>query len=323
MGQARRQLPHLVFWVALGLLVLNDHVLKRGHVLPGVLTGKLSDFAGLIVAPVLVMAALRVRGRAGRAAVFVSIYGMFASIKLSRSAADLVEWVTARTPLPWKLWADPTDLVALLVLPAAWWLAAQIEVPRLALRPRFRLHVAEIFFGLLACAATSTLQHEYVMSAYLVNATSRTQEIRIHRVRGPLDCSRGITSPALWPGPEAFTLETCARVGSDKLIPLSQYAQDLGTSGEKVDASSQAEPTCDAVLLEANGLEPVVVSWNGIERMTVTMEDYEIAANRDDDPHAIYLEPFGDRLVVQGTKLLQVQPAGFQPAPATCPNGER
>lgn len=321
MGQARRPLPHLVFWVALGLLVLNDHVLKRGHVLPGVLTGKLSDFAGLIVAPVLVLAALRVRSRAGRAAVFVGIYGLFASIKLSRNAADLVEWVTARTPLPWKLWADPTDLLALLVLPVAWWLAARIEVPRLA--PRFRLHVAEISFGLLACAATSYAQHEYVMSAYLVNATSRQQEVRIHRVRGPLDCSRSITSPALWPGPEAFTLETCARVGSDKLIPLSQYAQDLGISGEKVDASSQTEPVCDAVLLEASGLEPVVVSWNGIERKSVTMADFDIAENREDDPHAVYLEQFGDRLVIQGTKLLQVQPAGFQPVAAACPNGER
>jgi hypothetical protein len=40
-----------LFWLALLLLVLNDHVLKAAA--PGFITGKLSDVAGLAVAPVL------------------------------------------------------------------------------------------------------------------------------------------------------------------------------------------------------------------------------------------------------------------------------
>ncbi len=37
--------------LALVVLVLNDHVLKQAY--PGMLTGKLSDVAGLVVAPLL------------------------------------------------------------------------------------------------------------------------------------------------------------------------------------------------------------------------------------------------------------------------------
>jgi hypothetical protein len=51
-----------IWWVALGVLLINDHVLKVVGVLPGWLTGKLSDVAGLIVAPVLA-AGWRARGR--------------------------------------------------------------------------------------------------------------------------------------------------------------------------------------------------------------------------------------------------------------------
>ena len=51
-------------WVAaLALLVANDHWLKGSGMLPGVVTGKLSDFAGMIVAPVLLAALLRVRSK--------------------------------------------------------------------------------------------------------------------------------------------------------------------------------------------------------------------------------------------------------------------
>jgi hypothetical protein len=46
-----RLLAHPYFTCALALLALNDHVLKG--VAPSVVTGKLSDFAGLFVAAVM------------------------------------------------------------------------------------------------------------------------------------------------------------------------------------------------------------------------------------------------------------------------------
>jgi hypothetical protein len=88
-------------------------------VLPGALTGKLSDFAGLLVAPVLMAALLRLRGRVGRVAVFACVAGVFAAIKLSRSLADALEALTTYTPLPWRLWCDPTGTRPL-DAPATW-----------------------------------------------------------------------------------------------------------------------------------------------------------------------------------------------------------
>ena len=68
-GTSLRALASPVAVVSLVLLVLNDHLLKQAW--PGAVTGKLSDVAGLVVAPLLLtvgLAAVGVRGRArGRA----------------------------------------------------------------------------------------------------------------------------------------------------------------------------------------------------------------------------------------------------------------
>lgn len=51
---ALRGLAHPLSLLAVGLLLLNDHLLK--HIAPSVLTGKLSDFAGLFFFPFLAAA---------------------------------------------------------------------------------------------------------------------------------------------------------------------------------------------------------------------------------------------------------------------------
>src|SRR5690349_4469725 len=69
------------FWLALIALIANDHVLKRSA-LAGAVTGKLSDFAGLLVMPAMLSVLLRVRGDRGRALVIGVVYAAFAAIKL-------------------------------------------------------------------------------------------------------------------------------------------------------------------------------------------------------------------------------------------------
>jgi len=51
-------LLHPVALASLALLVVNDHVLKTRF--PGVVTGKLSDFAGMVVAPLVLAAMIEV-----------------------------------------------------------------------------------------------------------------------------------------------------------------------------------------------------------------------------------------------------------------------
>lgn len=110
------------------LVALNDHVLKGAGLLPGVVTGKLSDFAGLYFAPLL-LAELWMLARPGRdsqAAVRRTAWAalafgvLFTAIKTSPWADALYEAVLAfLSRHPARNTVDPTDLIALPMLALA------------------------------------------------------------------------------------------------------------------------------------------------------------------------------------------------------------
>lgn len=119
-----RPLPVL----AMALVALNDHVLKGAGLLPTVLTGKLSDFAGLYFAPLLVAELwLLARptaepGAVPRRVAWAALgFGLlFAAIKTSATASALHDAVAgALLRHPVRNTVDLTDLVALLMLPVA------------------------------------------------------------------------------------------------------------------------------------------------------------------------------------------------------------
>jgi len=111
----------VTWWLALGLLLVNDHLLKGAGLLPAWLTGKLSDLAFLTVAPPLTATALAtvMSPAAARRAAWGAVGGGFALINLSPDAAAAVT-ATGREllGLRWALTVDPTDLIALAVLPS-------------------------------------------------------------------------------------------------------------------------------------------------------------------------------------------------------------
>src|SRR6188768_3992250 len=115
-------LGHPIWWAALALLLVNDDLLKGRGIVPGWLTGKLSDFAFLVVAPVVFAALIprRVPGR--RTFATTAVVGLYVAADLSRPVSDAVVALAARLGLSWRLWPDPTDLLALAVLPATIWL---------------------------------------------------------------------------------------------------------------------------------------------------------------------------------------------------------
>lgn len=151
-------IPRRAFLVAVAVLVANDWVLKGAGVLPGWLTGKLSDVAGMVVAPVVLAALLALAGlpvrHARRAAVAVIGLG-FAAIKLSPAAAglfdDAVNGVTRLLGLPIAAQTVP-DRLDLLALPFL--VVGSALAERLAPDPALRRSGA-LALGLLACAATS------------------------------------------------------------------------------------------------------------------------------------------------------------------------
>jgi hypothetical protein len=156
-GPGRRALPagELLEPIALAavlLLVANDWLLKGRA--PTALTGKLSDGAGLVCAPLIATAALDTmlwlaarlgapvdfslrRWKLAAAAAAVGI--AFIAVKLSPEAAHAVERAAAVAGLGWRIAPDPADLVVFPALALAVWLGRR-EIARV---PLGRLEVIE------------------------------------------------------------------------------------------------------------------------------------------------------------------------------------
>jgi hypothetical protein len=115
--------------------VVNDHLLKTTW--PGWVSGKLSDFAGLAYFPLLLVAVWeltlsplgRFRGPSRRALTLacVATAVAFAATKTTPWGAELYRWAFGLLHLPFRgallpvsFVADPTDLVALPSVAAAW-----------------------------------------------------------------------------------------------------------------------------------------------------------------------------------------------------------
>jgi cysteine-rich repeat protein len=149
-----RALVHPVWILSLGLLVLNDHFLKGSGLLPGWLTGKLSDLAGLIVAPVLLAAMVRARTR--RAIVIVhAVVGLgYAGLEVSSSLTAVADSIYRLAGFSWHSTRDLTDLLALAVLPLAYLLTVRGSAGDWSRTRRSAVRLLGTA-GLLACTASS------------------------------------------------------------------------------------------------------------------------------------------------------------------------
>jgi hypothetical protein len=155
-------LSHPVTAVATGLLLLNDHVLKI--VWPGWVTGKLSDVAGLVMAPPLlgvVIAVVAPRlGPVLRPALAVGLVGVgFVAVKGFEPAAA---WASAWWSVvngPSVIRSDVTDLLAVPALGIAWWTSRS---GRVELRRWVRAAGVLVVLptAALAVAATSAPQYD-------------------------------------------------------------------------------------------------------------------------------------------------------------------
>ena len=110
---------HPLCLAAIGLLLVNDHILKAAY--PGWLTGKLSDFAWMIVFPVLLAALLsliRLPDRAARIAALSIAVVSFVILQLYPPLGEAWISVFGGAHVP-----DPADLIALpavLLAPLCW-----------------------------------------------------------------------------------------------------------------------------------------------------------------------------------------------------------
>lgn len=124
-------LTHPVSAVAVLVLLVNDHLLKAAA--PGVVTGKVSDVAGLIFAPALVAALCcllvpSLPARWASVAALVLVGAAFTLVKALPGGAGVASaaWSVLR---PSVILADPTDLLALPALGIAWWVRCRSLEP--------------------------------------------------------------------------------------------------------------------------------------------------------------------------------------------------
>ncbi len=161
---AATDLCHPLVLAALATLLVNDHLLKGAGVVPAAVTGKLSDVAGLLLFPVLLVAiaraacgilGARIRDRLLiHGAVLLTVVG-FAALKLSPSVNALAAAAWGHNVM------DASDLFALPACGVAWLLL--LDRARATTRdhaPRLRWHHATVV-AIAAFASIATPAPRY------------------------------------------------------------------------------------------------------------------------------------------------------------------
>lgn len=281
---------------ALAVLGLNDHLFKGGGVLPGALTGKLSDFAGMIVAPALLAALIGVRSRRGLALCTLAVGAVFSLINLSPAAADAWSWLMGLVGFPWAITVDPSDLLALPALALGWRALAPAmrrEAPSFAALRR-PLELGAAAAGTLLCVATSEPDPDggeggefgefgefgevgdsnglgsyapIFADVYLHNTSNEAQiVVRVRELREDI-------------------LVDCFNTESDPGILFSEALFDEGvtwtlpplTNAPVRQIGMHPDRDCYAILVQSDTLEPTVLFWKNSQIPATEVEGQHLS----------------------------------------------
>jgi hypothetical protein len=136
-------------------MTLNDHVLKGAGILPPLVTGKLSDFAFLFFAPIILAFVTKSRSLAALAVCYAAPSLLYVAINVSPALSDGFAALMSLV-VPMQLWPDPEDLVALAILPLSWrYLVAQGKARAVAKKGGSTGHKLVVVAAALSCLATS------------------------------------------------------------------------------------------------------------------------------------------------------------------------
>lgn len=243
-------------WIAaLALLVANDHWLKGAGLIPELLTGKLSDFAGMLVAPVLLAAVLGVRSRRALLACHLAVAAVFAGIQLSPELAASWAALMGLVGFPWVITCDPWDLVALPALLLSWRLLVPAMDPELpALAPLQRSAVAGLsVFGLWSTVATSdpgidfddAWYEDVYGHVYVNNANDFEISLHIRELRDDLeiDCAKLAADPG--------------RLLSEAAFGEAEHWQLPARTNVAIELD--ASRSCGAALVAGEGIEAQII----------------------------------------------------------------
>ena len=161
---------------SIALMLANDHFLKWSGLLPGLVTGKLSDFAFLFFAPIVLAALTRARTLPALLGCYAAPTGLFVAINVSTDASAWFAATMSRL-YPMVLWPDVEDLVALVSTPLSWWyLSRKTHVEA---RPRKLANRLVTVAAALACLATSPVRPPTHRAIYMNWEEFRTTAVRV------------------------------------------------------------------------------------------------------------------------------------------------
>ncbi|MEZ4454464.1 MAG: hypothetical protein R3B09_33745 [Nannocystaceae bacterium] len=287
-------------WIG-SLLALgaNDHLLKGAGVLPDALTGKLSDVAGMMVAPALLAALTRTTSRRGLFLCHLAVGAVFAAINLSHEAAGLWSALMGAVAVPWKITVDPTDLLALPALALSWRALTPAMSRPLPARPLRALEGALAGTGLALSIATSPAPpaddffQPIFADAFVFNNTDHDVIVRVReldRESVQFDCEE------LAADPDGTLTEAVFGEVSTWTISPGGVASARGDSWGDLDTSSE----CYAVLVEGDAMPSTLLFWESgdltaqwIERAPTDDEKVRgsIVLTDDDDQLAVEVNP--------------------------------
>jgi hypothetical protein len=231
-----------------------------------------------------------------RLACFAAVAGPFVAIKVSPDAARVLEGMLAFAGVRSRIWSDPTDLVALGVLPFAWRVSALLEARVVERVPRL-VHMLGAMLGGVACIATSEDESwRYETSAFLVSMARESVTVEVSRVTAALDCA-DLDASVTALGASDFEPTFCASFAPMERLPLDR--DFVGGKGDVLHGPGEEEPPCDAVLLGTSGLAPTIVFWQKSPTAKNTLPEL--------NPAAVYLEQAGSSLYLAGSKIMHVR----------------
>lgn len=203
------------WWAALTVLVLNDHCFKGSGTLPAALTGKLSDFAGLYAAPLLLAALIGAEGRRAWTACHAAVAVGFSWVQISPTAAQTLEVAYSLLGIEARVVADWTDLMALPMVALSHF-AFQKHTIRRTERTVAAAEGLAVVVGCIGCVASSTSAPPVDMSAW--------GDLQ-YQTRGPILRNEGDAEVSVRVRPLAPRVGLdCTEIDRGRVLPLPDSA---------------------------------------------------------------------------------------------------
>ncbi len=262
-------LRHPLWWMMLVLLLCNDFVLKTAGILPGWLTGKLSDFAGLMVFPLFVALILGKFG--GRRVVWAALHIVtavgFIALKTMPAVGNAYVQALGFLGIQGQIWFDTTDLMALVCLPISFLVYPRLrqlfELPR----RQNLVRAAAVAAAGFACVASGGAAAPRTLTSYngdlmisdvmFINGTKGEISVQVSKLKDGItvDCSQPVVA-------ENFNDKQFTSTGS--------WNQNSGEATTLLPISPrQNEKKCNVVKLTINNIESLLVVWDS-EKVPVT-----------------------------------------------------